>query len=83
LPLLFSVALEYGSRKAQESQEGLKLNETHQLDVDTDVNLLGKFINTCCKERNRIFVSHYQDDWSRSKYRENLTVHSCLKWNAE
>jgi hypothetical protein len=71
VPLLFIVTLEYGSRKAQESQEGLKLGETHQVGVDTDVNLLGKNISTCYKERHRIFISDYQGDWSRSKYRGN------------
>jgi hypothetical protein len=69
LPLLFNFALERGIRKAEESQEGLKLNETHQLDPYTDVNLLGKNVNTDYKERQRIFISHQQDDWCRSKYR--------------
>jgi hypothetical protein len=39
LPLLFNFALDYGIRKTQESQEGLKLNETHQLDAYADVSL--------------------------------------------
>jgi len=39
LPLLFNFAPEFGIRKTQESQEGLKLNETHQLDAYTDVSL--------------------------------------------
>jgi hypothetical protein len=48
-PLLFNFALEYTIRKAQEIQVGLKLNETHQLLVHTDDNLLGDYINAIKK----------------------------------
>jgi hypothetical protein len=49
-PLFVKFALEYGIRKVQENQVGLKLNGTHSLlAYDNDVNLLGDNIDTIKK----------------------------------
>jgi len=41
----FQLALEYVIRRVQTSQKGLKLNGTHLLLVDADVNKLGEHIH--------------------------------------
>jgi len=46
-PMLFNFALEYTIRRVQVNQEGLKLNDTHQLlAYANDVNILGGSMHT-------------------------------------
>jgi retron-type reverse transcriptase len=46
-PLVLNFALEYGIRRVQVIQDGLKLNGTHQLWVYADdVNILGGSVHT-------------------------------------
>ena len=56
-PMLFNFALEYAIRRVHISQDGLKLNGTHQLLAYTnDVNILGGSIHTL-KENTEALVA--------------------------
>jgi hypothetical protein len=53
--LLFNFALEYAITRVQANQEGLKLNETHQLPVYADdVNILGASIHNIYRKTQKI-----------------------------
>jgi hypothetical protein len=62
-PLPFNFALECASRKAQESQMGLKLSGTHQLLVYADdVNLLGDIYVTIKKSTQTLIDTSKEVD---------------------
>ena len=51
-PLIFNFALEYAIKRDEVTQDGLKLNCTHQLLVYVDdVNILGGSVHTTKKKR--------------------------------
>ena len=53
MPLLFNFALEYGIRRVQVNQDGLKFNFTCQLLVcGDDVNILNRSVRTVKKNRS-------------------------------
>jgi len=56
-PLLFNFALEYGIRRVQVNQSGLKLNGTHQLLVSADNNILGGSIHTTEKNKEALVIA--------------------------
>jgi hypothetical protein len=60
-PLLFNFALEYAIRRVQISQDGLKLNGTHQFLVYADdVSILGGSIHTIKKITDTLVVASKQ-----------------------
>jgi len=57
-PLLFNYALEYGIRRIQVNQDGLKLNGTHQLMAYADnVNILGASVDTVKKNAGTLVAA--------------------------
>jgi hypothetical protein len=49
-PLLFNFVLKYAIREIRVNQDGLKLNDAHQLSVYADdVNILGGSVILCIK----------------------------------
>jgi hypothetical protein len=67
--LLFNFALEYAMRKAQENQEGLKLNRTYHLLVCTDdVNLLVRDIDIVKKTQKGRYLRKLQIEFNYINY---------------
>ena len=59
-PLLFKFALEYSIRRLQVNQDGLKLNDTHQLLVYADFNILGGSVPTMKENAETLVVASKQ-----------------------
>ena len=57
LALLFNFALGYAIGKVQVIQDGLKLNDTHQLLVYADVNILGGSVHTVKENAEALVVA--------------------------
>jgi len=56
-PLLFNFALDYAIRRVQVNQDGLKLNDTHQLlAYADDVNILGGNVRTVKENAEALVV---------------------------
>ena len=62
-PLLFNVALEYAIRRVQVNQDGLKLNDIHQLLVYADdVYILGRSVHTIKENAEALMVASKEMD---------------------
>ena len=63
-PFLFSFALEYAVRRVRVSQDGFKLNGTHQLLVYADdVNILEGSVHTVKENAEALIVAIRRLDW--------------------
>jgi hypothetical protein len=69
-PPFINLALEYAIRSVQENQEGLKLNETHQLlACADDIIILGENLRHHTEE-HRSSIRCYEGGWFGSEFRE-------------
>ena len=68
-PLFFNFALEFAIRRIQVSQDGLKLNGTHQLLVYADnVNILGRSLRTLGEDTAASLVAIKEIVLDKTKY---------------
>ena len=62
-PLLFNFALDYAIRRIQINQDGLKLNDTHQLlFYADDVNILGGNVHTIKENAEALLLASKEMD---------------------
>jgi hypothetical protein len=73
-PLLFNFALECAIRMVHENQVGLKVNGTHQLLVDADVNLLGDNIHVDTTKKSTQTLIDASKEVGLQETQRNLSI---------
>jgi hypothetical protein len=77
-PLLFNFVFEYAVMRAQENQEGLKLNGTHQLSAYADdLNIVGENIDTIKKNIEPLLIDNKWVGLEMNREKTKYMLMSC------